>query len=174
MFKNTIALALATFAVACGSAPQRASTVASSPICPSGTVRSDAELERFRSCTRVAGDLTVENVSSLEALSDLRQVDGALRIQRTDRLYSLEGLESLENLRELSIHKNSALINAGSLNGVAQVYAVAIQDNPRLTKSFGLLNGLRMQPSRVTVRHNAGLDAEGVRVTAENVQIAQR
>ncbi|HEY3496107.1 MAG TPA: hypothetical protein VGK73_15520 [Polyangiaceae bacterium] len=174
MLKQALTLALAAFATACGAASQRPALTADSNVCPSGSVRGDAELERYASCTRVSGDLIVEDVTSLGALSELRRVDGVLRIQGTDRLYSLEGLDNLENVRELSLDKNRALINAGGLNGVARVNAVTITGNPRLTKSFGILNGLRERPSRLTITANAGLDAEGLRTVATERRIAVR
>jgi hypothetical protein len=174
MFKTTLTLALATLTAACSTGtPEAVSIPSATDACPSGFVRGDAELERYTDCTRVAGDLVVEGVTSLQPLAELRQVDGALRIHRTERLYSLAGLEKLVNLQEISLRKNSALINAAGLNGVAQVFSVTITENPRLTKSFGLLKGLRMQPSRVTITANAGLDAEGMHV-ANNPELARR
>jgi len=174
MFKSSFAIALVSLTAACSTTSQRPAETATSNVCASGVVRSDAELGRYAACARITGDLVLEGVTSLEPLAGLRQVDGALRIQSTERLYTLDGLENLENLRELSLHKNRALINAGGLNGVAQVFSVTITENPRLTKSFGLLKGLRMRPARITITENAGLDAEGVHVSADSIQVAQR
>ena len=174
MRNHLFVLAFATLAAACSTTTERPALSASSRVCPSGIVRSDAELERYEGCTRVSGDLTVEGVSTLESLSELRQVDGALRIQHTRRLFTLAGLENLVNLSELSLRRNHALINARSLNGVRQVFHVTISENPRLSQSFGLLKGLAMQPDEISIAENAGLDAEGLDLPRTGLLIAKR
>ena len=65
--------------------------------CEGGVVNQDAELARYTGCRVVAGHLDVRGVTSLAPLHALERVDGTLRIERTDRLYSLTGLERLRS-----------------------------------------------------------------------------
>jgi hypothetical protein len=164
MLNKTIALVLASLLAACSSSGMShlAPGSAAAPACQGGVVHDDAELQHYAGCTSVAGDLDVEGVTTLSPLSDLRNVEGTLRIRDTTRLYNLAGLERLGHVTELFIERNRALISGASLNRLTQAQAVRIAGNPRLSRAYGLLRGLRAGSSALRIENNAGLTAEGL------------
>jgi uncharacterized protein YunC (DUF1805 family) len=164
MTMNKIVLALGALLAACsGSAvPGAAAPTVAAATCDGGSVRGDAELERYGHCATIAGDLDVTGVTSVEPLRRLRAVDGTLSIHRTERLYSLSGLENLRRVDTLRIEQNRGLISIGSLNALAHAEKVSIVANPRLSGSRGLMDGLKRAAAEITMLNNAGLRAEGV------------
>ena len=130
--------------------------------CAGGVARSNAELTRYEGCARVDGDLAVVGVTSVNALASLEQVTGKLRIENTERLYSLAGLESLRGARELTLRNNARLISGDALRNLTQVGRVTISENPRLSAGRGLLRGLSQSGAEVLLEHNAGLAADGL------------
>ncbi len=148
----------------CSAAPQPAvrSARPAAP-CAGGVVASDAELSRYAGCRSIAGHLDVRGVTSLAALHSLERVDGTLRIERTDRLYSLAGLERLRSVDTLDIRDNTALISGGALRGLDRVRHSHLSNNPRLSKTYGLLDAIAKSSDDVHIEHNSGLTAEGVR-----------
>jgi hypothetical protein len=166
MTMNKIVLALGTLLAACsGSAvPAAVAPAPQAALCDGGSVRSDAELERFTHCTAIAGDLVVSGVTSMKPLEDVRTVYGTLSIRRTERLYTLTGLENLRRVNALDIEENRGLISIGSLKSLTRAKSVSIVANPRLSRSGGSLDGLTRVAGDVTVKDNLGLRAEGVAV----------
>ncbi len=73
-------------------------------------VVSDAGLEQLSTCSRIAGDLLMygEDVTSLEPLGCLRQVDGGVVVDHT-QVTTLDGF-GLENAELVAIVQNSQLI----------------------------------------------------------------
>jgi hypothetical protein len=150
----------------CSALPQtgaRAAHTATS--CKGGVVSQDAELVRYTGCRVVAGHLDVRGVTSLAPLHSLEHVDGTLRIERTDRLYSLAGLERLRSVDMLDIRDNTALVSGGALRGLTHVRRVHVSDNPRLSKAYGMLDGLAKSNADLYLSNNSGLSTEGVQQT---------
>lgn len=131
--------------------------------CVGGAVAGDAELERYAGCRVIAGRIDVRGVTSLAPLRSLERVDGTLCIERTDRLYSLSGLERLRSVGTLEIRDNTALISGGALRGLDRVQRAHLSHNPRLSKTYGLLDAIVKGGGDVYLAHNSGLTAEGVR-----------
>jgi hypothetical protein len=152
----------------------RGSAVAHAPACAGGRVTSDSELQRYRGCSEVSGDLVLQGVSSLTPLAALRRVEGTLRIERTTRLYTLAGLEHLQSVRALEIHHNQALITAGALGKLARADHASLSNNPRLTTTYGLLEGMSYAGVPVDLSHNCGLTAEGLRESLPPKALAAR
>jgi hypothetical protein len=140
------------------SAPRTAGLVA----CPGGVVQNDAELARYEGCERIDGDLLVTGVSSVAPLAELVQVIGSLRIERTERLYTLSGLESLRGARDLELRNNAGLISGAALASLTQVGHVTVEQNPRLSGARGLMRSLRQSGAQIQLVRNAGLSAEGL------------
>jgi len=134
--------------------------------CEGGVVNQDAELARYTGCRVVAGHLDVRGVTSLAPLHALERVDGTLRIERTDRLYSLTGLERLRSVDMLDIRDNTALVSGGALRGLTHVRRVHVSDNPRLSKAYGMLDALAKSNADLYLSNNSGLSTEGVPQTA--------
>jgi hypothetical protein len=163
MNTRTLAIALSTLLAACsGSLPHSAPSVATAMACPGGLVRGDAALARYSHCVSVGSDLTIEGVTTLRPLTNLREVEGTLTVARTTALYTLAGLEGLREVRALHLERNRGLIDAGSLNHIERAEHVVVAHNPQLSKRFGLLRGLQSDSTRMSVVKNSGLTAEGV------------
>jgi hypothetical protein len=146
-----------------GAAHPQASSVAHEPDCRGGSIHSDAELARFEHCVAVEGDLQVSGVRTLKSLASLREVTGTLEIGPTEQLVALAGLERLEAVGTLVLTRNRALIDARALNGLDRSEHVRVGGNPRLSKSFGFLEGLPVRDAKLELSHNIGLEAEGLR-----------
>lgn len=124
----------------------------SSSFCPTGgtfngsiDVSDTATLEALRGCTVIDGDLVIfgGSISDLEPLSQLRLVDGELRV--TSYLGSLAGLEALESVDALTIQNSnmSSLEPLRSLrridnNGRVRTGMLQLTQNPGLTSLAGL------------------------------------
>ena len=164
MIKNILLVAVGTLLAACSGSglPHAAAPALGASACEAGSVNGDAELEQYARCTTVAGDLEISRVTSVKALEHLRSVDGTLTIRETDHLYSLAGLEHLRRVNVLRLEKNRGLISIGSLNALARAEKVSIVQNPRLSRTHGLMAGLRHAVAEVTLVDNLGLRAEGV------------
>jgi hypothetical protein len=141
-----------------GTAPRSAEAAS----CAGGVAQNDAELRRYEGCREIKGDLLVRNVTSVAPLAALEHLDGSLRIEHTERLYSLTGLEHLKSARELVLRDNAGLICAGALSGLARADHVHIADNPRLSRAYGLMPALARSGASVDLNNNLGLEAEGV------------
>ena len=169
MTMNKIVLALGTLLAACsGSAvPTAVAPAPAAALCDGGTVRSDAELERFAHCTAIAGDLDVSGVTGMQPLEHVRTVYGTLGIHGTERLYTLSGLENLRRVNGLRIEQNRGLISIASLKALTHAKTVSIVANPRLSRSGGSLDGLTRVAGEVTLTDNVGLRAEGVAIGSQ-------
>jgi len=125
-------------AVACGGAAQAPMAhVAALESCPGGAVHSAAELAAYRGCGLIEGDLTVNGVSSLAALSDVHAITGSLTISDTARLSTLAGLEQLQTVSRLELRRNAALRSVSELARLHQAHTVAIEGNPELRNLDG-------------------------------------
>lgn len=163
MTKQLLMLAC-TLPAACATTtlPRAVPAAAEPASCAGGVAQNDAELRRYRGCDRIDGDLLVRGVTSLEPLAALERVAGHLRVEHTEKLYSLAGLERLQSVRELTLAHNHGLISGGALSTLARAERVHVSDNPRLTRSYGLMRGLEHSHARVDFSHNLGLSAEGI------------
>lgn len=160
---QTMLFTAALVIAGCSSAPPTRIQAATQPAaCTGGIVRSDAELQRYAHCRVIAGHLAVRGVTSLLPLRSLEQIDGTLRIEQTDRLYSLAGLERLRSVDTLDLRDNTALISGGALRALSHVRRTHLSNNPRLTKTYGLLDAIEKTGGDVYLSNNSGLSAEGV------------
>ncbi len=161
--RKIVVAVIAALAGACSSTvPGPAASPAPTPHCAGGTVRSDAELARYEGCTKVVGDLHVQGVTTLESLSSLRSVTGTLQVGPTRALYDLSGLEQLRSVGELVLERNAGLLSARPLNGLTDAQRVRANRNPRLSMSFGFMNGVNRDSCSFELSRNAGLEAEGL------------
>lgn len=161
--KPTNLFVAAAFIAGCSSAPPTGvRTAAAPPACSGGVVRSDAELQRYAGCRVVGGHLDLRGVSSLLPLHSLERVEGTFRIEQTDRLYSLAGLERLRSVDTLDLRDNASLISGGALRHLTHVRRTHLSNNPRLTKTYGILDALEKTCGDVYLSNNPGLSAEGV------------
>lgn len=153
-----------TLSAACSTTnlPRALPAAAETANCAGGVAQNDAELRHYEGCTAIEGDLLVRGVTSLEPLAALEHLQGHLRIEHTEKLYSLAGLERLESVRELTLAHNDGLISGGALRRLTHAEHVSISDNPRLTRNYGLMHGLEQSRARLDLSHNLGLSAEGV------------
>jgi hypothetical protein len=179
---SACALSIATLTVGCAGTTQSPTTPAASKTCPGAVVRGDAELERLSGCSAVRGDLSISSVESLEALSLLTEVHGALIISdnpdlthldglerlshvdtlviRRNGLFTVKGLDGLRHVKRLAVVDNPRLISLAGLNGLREASEVVLDANPRLSAYYGLLPALEHNSVHVTVRGNRGLSAE--------------
>jgi hypothetical protein len=161
---NRVALYLVcTVSMACSSVGvARAPAAPRAASCGGGIVLHDSELEAYRGCRGVSGDLALYGVTTLAPLAALHSVEGTLTIEHTSRLYTLAGLEQLRSVNRLEINHNSSLVNAGALRKLEQVHHVSMTHNPRLSTTYGFLDGVGRAGAEVDLAHNSGLVAEGV------------
>ena len=128
-------------------------------------VRTDAEVERLETCTRllgslvvqgevqdlqgvrwvevIEGDLVVANAVGLESLAPLGRLEtvtGSLRITRASSLRSLQGLEGLRALGgSVNLAQNPSLEDIGALAGVEGFGGnFSLEGAPKLTGGGGL------------------------------------
>lgn len=153
---------------------EKAPATAAATGCAGGIVLRDAELQTYRGCRAISGDLELSGVTSLAPLATLRSVHGTLRIENASKLYTLEGLERLRSVGALEIHHNASLISAGALRQLKQASHVSISHNPRLSTKYGLLDGMRRSGVAIDLAANWGLVAEGVRAPAQDQPLAAR
>ncbi len=163
---NRIALyLLCTVSAACSTAgvtTPPATAHASS--CGGGIVLHDSELQAYRGCRSISGDLALYGVTSLAPLASVRSIEGTLTIEHTSRLYTLAGLEQLRRVDRLEIHHNASLINAGALSKLEHVQQASVTHNPRLSTKYGFFDAMGRAGVDVEIAHNSGLVAEGVTV----------
>jgi len=161
---NRIALyLLCTVSAACSTTGvTKAPATAHAPSCGGGIVLHDSELQAYRGCRSISGDLALYGVSSLAPLASVKSIDGTLTIEHTSRLYTLAGLEQLRHVNRLEVHHNASLINAGALSKLEHVQHVSVTHNARLTTRYGFFDGMSRAGVDVELSHNSGLVAEGV------------
>jgi hypothetical protein len=158
--------AIAFLVSACsGAAHPQGASIASRSSCHGGAIHDDAALAELAGCVSIEGDVSIANVTTLSPLASLRSVAGRLEIGPTHELTTLAGLENLESARSVVLEHNAALINARALNGLLATSRVQVGNNPRLSKSFGLLEGLALRDAKLELSHNVGLEAEGLEDT---------
>ncbi|HEX5098874.1 MAG TPA: hypothetical protein VFV94_05210 [Polyangiaceae bacterium] len=154
---------LCTVSVACSSVGvARAPAAPRTASCAGGIVLHDSELEAYRGCRNVSGDLALYGVTTLAPLASLRSVGGTLTVEHTSRLYTLAGLEQLRSVNRLEVNHNASLVNAGALRKLDHVRHVSVTHNPRLSTTYGFLDGMGRAGAEVDLAHNSGLVAEGV------------
>ncbi len=95
-------------------------------------IEDDAELAEIAVCSQIVGELSIhDQVTTLQPLACLRQVDGVLGILQSE-LSTTSGLAALETADVLAIVGNGQLstVAASSLEVVGELM---ITDNPMLT-----------------------------------------
>jgi len=142
--------------------------------CGGGIVLHDAELEAYRGCRSVSGDLALYGVTTLAPLASVRSIEGTLTIEHTSRLYTLAGLEQLRSVERLEINHNASLVNAGALRKLDHVSRVSVTHNPRLSTTYGFLDGMDRAGAELDLAHNSGLVAEGVTEATPGGTVAAR
>lgn len=149
-------------ASACAAHDTRPLTTASSVACVGGAIRSDADAALYAACDTVHGDLQVSSpeLSDLNALRRLRQVEGKLEIHGNSRLESLTGLERLERVGSLSVHDNEELADVRALSQLREASSVVIRDVPQLGSLRGL-EGLR-EVDRLVIERTGIYQAAGL------------
>ncbi len=159
MIKLTCLGLVSCFAVACAAA-QRAPVVAANALCAGGSVRGDAELEAYRHCAAVSGDLKVEDVCSVSTLAGLRRVSGTLSISRSGGLDSLAGLEQLQEVSAFELRNNPRLDDVSQVSRLRRAHTVVIEGNAQLRDLRGL-SGLT-QIDRLTLLRNGFYSLRGL------------
>lgn len=166
---------LGTVSAACSNVGvARAPTAPHTASCGGGIVLHDSELEAYRGCRSVSGDLALYGVTTLAPLASLHSVEGTLTIEHTSRLYTLAGLEHLRSVNRLEINHNASLVNAGALRKLEQVRHVSVTHNPRLSTTYGFLDAMDRAGAELDLAHNSGLVAEGVTVATPGGTVAAR
>ena len=168
MFSKTRCLVFMTmsFAIASSACSARlsepAAPVGAAVPCLGGTLRSAADAARYAACDTVTGDLhiTQSSLSSLEALSRLRQVSGTLEISGNSELDDLRGLSQLSRVGALEVHGNADLDSLVGLEGLHSAPTVSITDNAEL----GTLKGLEglTQVQHLSIERNGIYDTRGL------------
>jgi hypothetical protein len=166
----TVTMGCSTASVARAPATPRST----SSTCGGGIVLHDAELEAYRGCRDVSGDLALYGVTTLAPLASLHSVEGTLTIEHTSRLYTLAGLEHLRSVNRLEVNHNVSLVNAGALRKLDHVRHVSVTHNPRLSTTYGFLDGMGRAGAEVDFAHNSGLVAEGVTEATPGGTVAAR
>lgn len=151
-------------AMACASAG-RAPVVAANALCAGGSVHGDAELEAYRHCAEVSGDLKIEDVCGVSTLAGLRKVSGTLSIAHNNGLDSLTGLEQLQEVSVLELRDNPRLDDVSQVSQLRRVHTVVIEGNAQLRDLRGL-SGLA-QIDRLTLLRNGFYSLHGLENLAE-------
>ncbi|MBU2920313.1 hypothetical protein KO504_03095 [Winogradskyella psychrotolerans] len=92
---------------------------------------------------KILGSLTISDTASdLTALSDLKIIDGYLRITSCNNIESLNGLNNLRRVTQtIWIEENSSLTDISALNNInSNCNSLEIYDNDLLTSLEGLNN----------------------------------
>ncbi len=152
------------FAMACAATP-RVPVAAATALCAGGTVRGDAELESYRHCAEVSGDLKIEDVCSVSTLAGLRKVSGTLSIARSGGLDSLAGLEQLQEVAALELRDNPLLDDVSQVSQLRRAHTVVIEGNARLRDLRGLA-GLT-QIDRLSLLRNGFYSLRGLQNLTE-------
>lgn len=132
---------------------------------------SQAQLDSFNfyypNCTQINGSIFITNaddVTNLEALSEVTSIDGVMHIFNTPNLTSLMGLSNLQSVGErLQISDCPGLTNLNGLNNVTTVGEnIRIVGNDGLTNLVGLDN-LTTVGTGVSISENENLiDVTGI------------
>lgn len=103
--------------------------------------------------------IQLENVPRLRSLRGLEGVEAlALLVLKRTGLCSTAGLDGLRQVGALEITQNPALISVHALNDLERADSVHIELNPRLAAQPGLLPRVEIEQA-VIVRNNQGLSA---------------
>ena len=131
------------------------------------TLTTEADLRDIpRGCFSLDGDLVIERstLANLDALKQLRDVRGALRIEDNGALTTLAGLADVRVAGELVIEGNPRLADLTGLDGTDELTALTLRSNPALRDLSGLRN-LTEISGDVLVSNNAALASVAVPVT---------
>ncbi|MBK9030337.1 MAG: hypothetical protein IPL61_03195 [Myxococcales bacterium] len=123
------------------------------------TLSTEADLRDIpKGCFSLDGDLVIERstLTDLDALKDLRDVRGALRIEDNRDLTTLTGLNDVRVSGELVIEGNSRLADTAGLEGTDEVTALTLRSNDALRDLSGLRN-LDLVAGDVLVSNNGAL-----------------
>ena len=146
-------------AVACA-ATQHAPVTAANLLCAGGSVHGDAELESYRHCAEVSGDLKIEDVCSVSTLAGLRKVSGTLSISRSNGLDSLAGLEQLQEVSALELRNDPLLDDVSQVSQLRRAHTVVVEGNGQLRDLSGF-TGLA-QIDRLTLHRNGFYSLRGL------------
>lgn len=123
------------------------------------TLTTEADLRDIpRGCFSLDGDLVIERstLANLDALKQLRDVRGALRIEDNGALTTLAGLADVRVSGELIVEGNPRLVDLTGLDGTDELTALTLRSNPALRDLSGLRN-LTEVGGDVLVSNNAAL-----------------
>jgi len=134
------------------------------PLEPYGlTLSTEADLRDIpRGCFSLEGDLVIERsaLANLDALKDLRDVRGSLRIEDNASLTTLAGLADVRVSGDLVVENNPRLADLTGLDGTDQLVALTLRSNDALTDLSGLHN-LDEVTGDVLVSDNGALTTMG-------------
>lgn len=75
-----------------------------------------------------------DSLTSIEALSSLREIGSNMELIDSDNLQSLAGLESLKKISAMILEYNDELRSIEALSGLEELSGLAVEDNPKLPR----------------------------------------
>ncbi|MBB4119897.1 putative outer membrane repeat protein, partial [Mesonia hippocampi] len=112
------------------------------PTCPTGNVifSSQAEIDSFASifpnCTTISENMSISgnNITNLNGLSNIEDINGTLGISLNPLLQNLDGLSSLQSVSTVHIGNNNILTDVSGLENIdaTMITNLGIINNPQL------------------------------------------
>jgi len=106
------------------------------------TLSTQAEVDAWdQSITNLSGDLTItgNDITNVDALSNLTSIDGKLRLLENNMLSNIDGLSNLDSISgSFLIGKNNLLTNLDGLSSLTSISGFYINENAALTNLDGL------------------------------------
>jgi len=93
--------------------------------------------QTYGSCHTIEGFLTIqgEDITNVDSLYSIRNIDSTLRIQSCPNLTSLLGFSNLENVKDLNISFNNTLTSLSGIDKITSILGgVSIEDNEILAE----------------------------------------
>lgn len=120
----------------------------------------DNVTETDKSCQITGVLISGLDITNLDALSGITEIDGVLHIQNNPLLENLSGLSQLVTVNgEIDINNNGSLTTLEGLNALTTVGSnVRVADNPTLT-SLTALSKLTLVPGFLSVGRNSTLQS---------------
>ena len=120
----------------------------------------DAELESYRHCAEVSGDLKIEDVCSVSPLAGLRRVSGTLSISGNNGLDSLAGLEQLEAVSAFELRNNPLLNDVSQVSHLRHARSLVLEGNAKLRDLKGFTGVTQLD--RLTLLRNGFYSLRGL------------
>jgi hypothetical protein len=160
-FMAIFALLSVSFLSGCATsiAPPKVASAAPKAICAGGIVDGDRALTSYAGCQRVAGDLTLNGISSFAPLNRLEHVGGQLIILG-NWAKSLSGLDHLRSVGSIVIDSNSVLDNITALGRLSEAKQVVFRGNPRLASPQGFADVITLD--QLVINHSGFVTLAGL------------